>query len=360
MRYLEALIAGDEHRADRIKEQMTGGTCDPRWATTLAEYAKYFGPSGTRAKIAYVPPSEIGARTIEIPAQARVAFFGDWGTGAATARRVISLIADEKPDVLVHLGDIYYSGTPKECRANFTEIIRSILPQTPAFTLAGNHDMYSGGLGYYDLISKYNAGRLAQRSSFFCLRTSDGGWQILGMDTGLHDYSPLSVTDSLTYVEEEEQRWLEDRVDEFKGRTILASHHQMFSSFSQIGKPRQDGSLTSYNTNLLSLFRKLREKGDIAAWLWGHEHNMCIYEPYLGLDRGRCIGHGAIPIFEEENPYLTLKGIVDPPRIISGTQLGIRDGAYEHGFAIASLGAPGAKTSIEYFGQDGRIYEETL
>jgi Calcineurin-like phosphoesterase len=359
LRYLEALVSGDTARARRIKDQMTGGTCDPKWASTLTEYAKYFGASGTRGNIPYVRAADVGSRTISISSGSRIAVFGDWGTGAAPARRILTMIREQKPDVLLHLGDIYYSGTPVECAANFTDVIRPIFGDgIPAFTLAGNHDMYSGGLGYYDLVKKFNAGDRAQQSSFFCLRSDDAFWQILAMDTGLHDYSPISVTDALTFVEEDEQDWLEQRVAEFGGRTILVSHHQLFSAFSQIGKARADGSFLSYNPNLLALFKRLKAKGQIAAWLWGHEHNLCIYEPYLGLDRGRCIGHGAIPIFEEEKPYDVLTGLVDVPLLVADTQLKVSDGAYEHGFAMVSLGRAGGKTKVEYFTERGAMHDE--
>jgi hypothetical protein len=359
LRYLEALVSGDTSRAGRIKEQMTGGTCDLKWASTLTEYAKYFGVSGTRGKIPYVRATEIGPRTIPLAAGSRIAVFGDWGTGAAPARRILTIIKNQNPDVLLHLGDIYYSGTPVECAANFTDVIRSIFgDKIPAYTLAGNHDMYSGGLGYYDLVKKLNVGDRAQKSSFFCLRADDASWQILAMDTGLHDYSPVSVTDALTFIEEDEQDWLEQRITEFGGRTILVSHHQLFSAFSQIGKAGADGSFLAYNPNLLGLFKKLKARGDIAAWLWGHEHNLCIYDTYLGLDRGRCIGHGAIPIFAEEKPYDVLKGLADAPSLVAKTQLKVKDGAYEHGFAIVSLGRGGSKTKIEYFTEQGIIHAE--
>jgi hypothetical protein len=359
LRYLEALVSGDTARASLIQEQMTGGTCDPKWASTLNEYMKFFGPNGTRGKIPYVRAMEVGSRTIPVPVAARIAVFGDWGTGATPALRILSMIKEQNPDILLHLGDIYYSGTPTECQTHFVDPIRSTFSNSiPVYTLSGNHDMYSGGLGYYNLANSLNDEALVQKASFFCLRSADAAWQILAMDTGLHDYSPISVTDALTFVEEDEQEWLEQRVAEFGGQTILVSHHQLFSAFSQIGKPRADGTLLPYNPNLLSLFDRLKAKGRIAAWLWGHEHNLCIYGSYLGLERGRCIGHSAIPIFEEEKPYDLLKGVANPPSIVQGTQLKVRDGAYEHGFAIVSLGSSSSRTKVEYFAENGSMYVE--
>lgn len=315
-----------------------------------------------RAEIPYVRAGKIGNRTIPLKPGARVAVFGDWGTGAGPARRIMTMIKKQKPDVLLHLGDIYYSGTAAECAANFAEVLDAVFDskgsRIPVFSLAGNHDMYSGGHGYYDLVTKVNRGEQKQESSFFCLRTQDGAWQLLAMDTGLHDYSPLSVTNALTFVEADEQDWLEKRVREFGGKTILLSHHQLFSAFSQIGKPTADGHLVAHNPNLLPLLRRLQKAGDIEAWFWGHEHNLCIYEPYLGLTRGRCVGHGAIPIFAEENPYLPLDTIIDPPKLVNNTMLGLSEDAYEHGFAIITLGRGETSTKAEYFGDKGFSFVE--
>ena len=79
---------------------------------------------------------------------------------------------------------------------------------------------------------------------------------------------------------------------------------------------------------------------------------------HLGLNRGRCIGHGAIPIFAEEKPYDVLHGLAEAPSLVAETQLKVRDGAYEHGFALVSLGNGGGKAKIEYFTERGINYAE--
>jgi hypothetical protein len=63
--------------------------------------------------------------------------------------------------------------------------------------------MYCGGIGFYDLIQKLNPSGSRQPGSFFCLRSVDQRWQFLAMDTGLHDDSPFSVTDALTFLEKD-------------------------------------------------------------------------------------------------------------------------------------------------------------
>ena len=62
-----------------------------------------------------------------------------------------ALLAAQRPDVAIHLDDIYYSGTPAECDAHFLAPLRAAMPDTRLFSLCGNHDMYSGGTGYYGL-----------------------------------------------------------------------------------------------------------------------------------------------------------------------------------------------------------------
>src|SRR5262245_32202788 len=63
-----------------------------------------------------------GVLPFQLPDDAKVAVIGDWGTGLPDAIAMVGQIVDElAPDVLVHLGDVYYAGTPAECRRNVAE-----------------------------------------------------------------------------------------------------------------------------------------------------------------------------------------------------------------------------------------------
>jgi len=368
LQYLEAKIFGDTATAERIKAEIEPGSkCDRRWISTLDAYLGYFGPSGTRREIPYVKPSQVGSRVIPIKSNARVALIGDWGTGAEPAKRILRQANEQKPDVVIHLGDIYYSGTEVECRTNFETIVDEVLhrPQSnvAVYTLAGNHDMYCGGIGYYGLIKRLNKGKMAQQASFFCLRSEDNAWQLVAMDTGLHDYSPFAVTDVETFVEPDELAWHEQRIKEFPGKTILLSHHQLFSAFSQIGRPAANGMLRAYNPRLKEVFDRLRGTGkQIAAWFWGHEHNLCIYKPYLDLRRGRCLGHSAIPVFKQDEPYKLLERIEDPPTIVEQTKLSLAGDIYTHGFA--TLAFKNDVATADYFedrnGTAVKFHSETI
>ena len=195
----------------RVPGGLDAGTCDPRWAQTITECAKYFGINGTRARPWYVTPVEAGDKVITIKRGAKIGLIGDWGTGAEPARRVLEELKQTEPDILVHLGDIYYSGTEMECQEKFETVVEEVFDRRrtklPVYTLSGNHDMYSGGVGYHSLIQRLNTGftdvkaaSMVQPASFFCLRSEDENWQLLAMDTGRNDYSPFSVTDVVTFL----------------------------------------------------------------------------------------------------------------------------------------------------------------
>ena len=349
------------------KEFLPGSKCDAKWVQTITEYLGYFGPSGDQRAIPYIRPAAVGTKVIPIKAGARIGLIGDWGTGAEPARRVLRQLKAESPDILIHLGDIYYSGTPAECRFNFEEIANSVFDRAtshlPVYTLAGNHDMYSGGLGYYDLIRRLNAPPMTQPASFFCLRAEDESWQLLAMDTGQHDHTPNPSHPEPTYVDQDEVDWHEQRIREFPGKTILLSHHQLFSAFSSVAPAAERGREPCFNPRLKAAFDQLRGTGKtIAAWFWGHEHNLCIYETHLGLSRGRCLGHSAIPVFSQDNPYDVLDGIDDPPKITKRTKLSVRDNIYAHGFAVLALGK--TKVDVDYFEDIGgtvkRHYSEQI
>lgn len=362
LQLFKAQLIGNKAAAEEISQQMMAGTCDPGWADTLRQYAKAYGIFADPAKRRYVRPKAAGDGVITIPAKARIAVFGDWGTGAAPARRLLTHVAAGKPDIVLHLGDIYYSGTREECDKNFEQIVDTVLQRgeakfPPVYTLCGNHDMYSGGDGYYGLIKRLNADANQQKASFFCLRAENKSWQILGMDTGRNDYSPYSVANAVTFIEPEEEAWLERRVSEFKGKTILASHHPMFSCFGACGPKNGQGRDSAINPNLKRLYDRLIRTGrQIPIWLWGHEHNLGIYERYAGLPAGRCIGHGAVPVFSADEPYEIPAGLDDPPFLKPGTHIADLGQYAAHGFAMLALA--GEELRIDYV-QDRNGVAET-
>lgn len=199
----------------------------------------------------------------------RVAAVADWGTNlygapvsAASIRRAGGY------EMLLHLGDIYYSGTEKEAKQRFIDAWPREAGKVSR-ALNGNHEMYSGGFAYYDQILPH----FQQPSSYFAVQNSN--WLLVGLDTAHTDHT----------LDAQQTAWLKSVVQKAGTRkVVLFSHHQPFSRLDKQGP------------NLQAALAELFQKQAITAWYWGHEHDCIIYDKHPGLGLlGRCIGHGGIP-----------------------------------------------------------------
>ncbi len=273
-----------------------------------------------------------------LPDKATIGIVGDWGTGGPRAATVLQQIAAQAPDIFIHLGDIYYSGSAEETQENFQAVCDQILPtKTRRFTLAGNHDMYSGGAPYYALLDK-----IGQPASFFCLRNAN--WQLLAMDTGYNDFNPLNVNQAITSLRQDavtdEAAWHLDKIQNSGGRkNIVMSHHQLFSATAICGKA-VNGKLLNQLGGVLN---------QIALWVWGHEHSHIIFNPYSGLTRGRCIGASAIPVPTDDPSQDPYRSTVPNAPTFSGVRLG-KDATgrlYSLGYAILKL--DGANATLNHY-----------
>jgi hypothetical protein len=203
------------------------------------------------------------------PWPTRVAVIGDWGTnlyGAPVSAGSIKRIGGY--ELLLHLGDIYYSGTKTETKQRFLDAWPTDAGNVSR-ALNGNHEMYSGGFAYFDdILPKFK-----QPSSYFAVQNSN--WLLVGLDTAHTDHA-LDV---------QQVAWLKLVVQKAGQRkVILFSHHQPFSPFDKQGRILQ------------TALADLLQKKAVAAWYWGHKHDRIIYDKHqkFGL-LGRCIGHGGIP-----------------------------------------------------------------
>lgn len=374
---LVAKVEGDTAKATQLEDELKFSTCDPHWIEAITEYVEYFGLEGKKGEVPYIRYQSMDDFVIDrLPPNARIALVGDWGTGTADAIDLLEQVAKHDPDVLIHLGDIYYAATPDECQKYFLDIVDRVFDRAsgrvPAYTLCGNHDVYSGGVGYYGLLPKLNPAppfdaEWAQPASYFALRSPR--WQLLSMDTGLHDQDPFDVVENVTYLDPQEEAWHVDKVRRFSeggGRTILLSHHQLFSAFSSIGQ----GAVNPKLQESWQKFQAAAGPSGIAAWFWGHEHNLCVYEPFAGLEKGRCIGHGAIPAFLNPSPYQTLANIEPLPALVDAPgqpgqklELAADGSVYDHGFVILELDDAALTARAAYYQAsqpDRPMFEEQL
>jgi hypothetical protein len=185
-KFLWAEITGNRQQSQLLAGELKDSECDPLWAECLTTYLGYKISGGVLPYRPNLNP------VIDLGSATRLAIVGDWGTGDPVAINLMQQVANLHPDVLIHLGDVYYAGTPSEEQGNFLDICREFLGSKVAiFSLCGNHDMYSGGNGYYWLVDQ-----LGQQASYFCLQNEN--WQFLAMDTGHNDNDPLTVATNMT------------------------------------------------------------------------------------------------------------------------------------------------------------------
>jgi 3',5'-cyclic AMP phosphodiesterase CpdA len=271
------LVVTPGRRVWKPFEVATGGwiwLSDPRWVFSKAHEL-------WRDATDNFAPFVAAPRTVTIEDNSQIFLVGDWGSGLERALRVRDQIKREmvqsagRQHVVIHLGDVYYSGTDRE----FTKRFLDPWPVASAadalsFTLPGNHDMYSGGHAYFD--RALTDPRFAHQGgcSYFALRNNF--WQILGLDSAYEDAG----------LHADQAKWARsailDQPDSMG--TILLSHHQPFSAHEKGNKVLRDKIAPALETRRVD------------AWFWGHEHRCIQYGPTTvgrnPLGFSSCLGHG--------------------------------------------------------------------
>ncbi len=201
----------------------------------------------------------------------RVAVLGDWGTGLYGAPACAESIAAAKGfGLLLHLGDVYYSGTEKEVKQRFLELWPDV-PGSVSRALNSNHEMYTGGHAYFNMTLDC----FGQSSSCFAMQNDH--WLLVGLDSAYEEHD-LAM---------HQAEWLQGLVEAAGGRrVVLFSHHQPYSL------------LDAQGPKLVARLGALLAARRIFAWYWGHEHRCVVHDPHpaWGLF-GRCIGHSGYPYF---------------------------------------------------------------
>jgi Calcineurin-like phosphoesterase len=211
------------------------------------------------------------------PSSSRVALFGDWGTGLYGAPVCAQSIRKSgNYDVVLHLGDVYYSGTEAEIADRFLATWPRIAGAINR-GLNGNHEMYTGGRAYFNAVQR----EFGQTSTYFALQNEH--WILACLDTAYDDHD----------LHGDQATWLQGLADASpEKRLVLFSHHQPFSLLERQG-PR-----------LIKKLAKLFDSRRIYTWYWGNEHRCILYRPHaLYGFRGRCVGHGGCPYFRERHVF---------------------------------------------------------
>lgn len=289
---------------------------DPGWAEVVWEKAKSL-LKGKREFPQHKSPTDF---RFQMNDNCTVAIVGDWGGGNEAAQAVAKLITNANPDHVIHLGDVYYAGTPKETKERFLNYWPAPTDAGKSFALNSNHEMYSGGYGYFDTTLP----TFKQPASYFSL--ANNNWRFIGLDTGYidHDLNPPQVD------------WLTAQLQGNNPKTILLSHHQLFSAYEDT-----DARM------LQSRVQPFLDAKQIYGWIWGHEHLCVVYEEHLGV-KAACLGNGCFPYNPPKNqPQVPVRWIDDRP------QPNDKDYRGMHTFALLKI-TP-AQITIDYIGQDGVV-----
>ncbi|WP_323122313.1 metallophosphoesterase family protein [Burkholderia alba] len=431
---------------------------NPLWQQMYVQYYKYywqypFHKGGEPQYRSWQAPGPgngdpgYGVIDWRLPPRARIAIVGDIGTGTDVAAAVLVAALKFEPDAILHLGDVYFSGTHFETEHRLVGLVRSVMRsekrRVPFFTVPGNHEYFTGAVAYLQAL---DSGALIdqpsqrQAASYFCLRSADDGWQFLGLDTGYHghymnvaasaqqatlerlhigpvetagaaasphwpaDVNPYfrhasladlprrdtTAPDDQVFVRPDEAAWHLDKLARFPGRSILLSHHPLYSALDVCGiaqRPLAGSNApdpADFNRAWVdtALWRQFGAAfgNRVAAWIWGHEHNLGIFadgyrpadwptgagdatEIFKTLPKGRCAGHSAIPVQASEAPYAQKFPVpLQRPELT----LGLTDGWYNRGFQLLELAGAGQPARLSYFQIEGAdpaplpIYVESI
>jgi hypothetical protein len=264
---------------------------DPRWVLVLQAKA-------IKRRKGSSPFPDNSATTAPLNTNARVLLVGDWGSGvpdAVTLARtmwnnyVLPELGQREIHV-IHLGDVYYAGLRTDYKHRFLchwPVPLGYQNQVRSWCLAGNHDMYSGGHGFFEMLQDPRFAA-QNRASYFLLENDD--WQVFGLDTS---FDPRDYKGDIGELYGEQAAWVAQKRDRAaNAKCLLLTHHQPFCAYSIIKE------------NLNRRFRPIRNANQIDAWFWGHEHLCAVYDEYDNVRFPVLLGHGGFP----QNPKTKRSG----------------------------------------------------
>jgi hypothetical protein len=339
--HLDRLWQGVRHWTDELRGRFRRyGPCDIRFIEPKLAQVVSAHLDGKHAFNSAPPEVHMGDR-------ATVIVLGDWATGlpqalntAARIREHLSRIEPGRDCHVIHLGDTYYSGLEDECRRRFLDLwpVSRGSVFARSWTLSGNHDVYSGAHGYFDVLLSDPRFSAQAGCSYFALVNEH--WQILGLDSA---YTNPDRAD----LHPPQPDWLSGRVAEAAGTrgTILMTHHQPFSAFEAVDAPLAE--------------TVARALGDhrVEAWLWGHEHRCAVYDTDIVAGDYRdaagytaVIGHGGVP---QLMPAQTPDDVERALRWQLADYYQVQDDRWGlGGFAVLSFDGP--RVEVQYYDEYGK------
>jgi len=319
------------------------GPLDPGWIECVVDGFKTL----LDGKAAFVQHRNLTDFLYAIPDQITIALVADWGADNDAARRVAKQIGANQPDMVIHLGDIYYAGQENEAGETLKiwpladPGTGAIKPRT-SFALNGNHEMFCGGKAYFGTVFK----AFGQEASYFGLRNAN--WQILAFDSAYIEHRLPPPDDTPDTRLNSQWNWLVDKMQNSKLATVLLSHHEPVSAFAQ---EQSDGA------HLRQDFQKfLKAAGrPVFGWFFGHEHKCTFYDPPNVPYLGRLIGHGSIP---HTPPPADQKPELGGVAFSAMNFRANANGDAVSGFALLKF--DGRNIDIRYIDEDGHLFKEEV
>jgi 3',5'-cyclic AMP phosphodiesterase CpdA len=263
---------------------------DPRWVLDVSQAWL------ERLATDTAPFNPEPARLSAAP-DSRLVIFGDWGTGLDRARAVATRVGAAIDEALaqgrqvhaIHLGDVYYSGMPAE----YQQRALACWPVTAAraaagvtsWSLNGNHDMYSGGHGYFQTLladPRFAHQHSADGRATSHFQLTAGPWTFYGLDTA---WQSRRITAGMVGQLADPQADLVRAAAAGTERLVLLSHHQYLSVYSP----------SDLGPELGQKLGDVLATGKVRAWWWGHEHRCMGFRARDGIANPRCLGHGGVP-----------------------------------------------------------------
>jgi hypothetical protein len=235
------------------------------------------------------PPGEPKVVPIDDPVS--IVLAGDFGTGNfgasdSPSTKMSKFVPSLKPDITIHLGDVYYAGTAEEGASNLIDLWPK--GSKASFTLNSNHEMYSGGGPYFNKTVGGPVFNTPQSPfSFFALEHKS--WIVVGLDSaynagalGLYMDGSLGKDAQIDFLAK-----IAQKANDLNKKVILLTHHN--------GLPDSGAQPTvplKLYSEVMTAFNNLTPP---AFWYWGHLHLGAVYKALPNGLRCRCIGHSALP-----------------------------------------------------------------
>lgn len=344
------LLARIAHFVQGLLHPVRFGPEDSEWVTEIARATLERLAQGNH------PFNPQPARH-EIGDEARVVIVGDWGSGLPRAQEVARHMAEEVSTALaegreahvIHLGDVYYSGTRAECERNvlapgmWPVSAEQARAGVTSWSLNGNHDMYGGGFGYFETLlgdERFAAQRSADGKPTSFFRIVSPSWDLVGLDTS---WNP-DVLDQGHFgvLEDPQAEFVASVAAESDRKLMLLSHHQLLSVY--------DHDSDRVGKTLAQKLGPTLGAGAVDAWIWGHEHRCVGYGKAGGVGFSRCIGNGGVPVLMKH----AAKDPVPPPGEWEEREYWEADGDRWARFGFAVLDFKGPSIEIRYRNEAGK------